>query len=162
MRCSEATLIWYRKYMRALIDYLTARGVSEVKDITPDHLRTFLVGLQRRGLADKTIHYHASVARAFCHFLVDEGLLPDSPMRKVRMPRLSQRILPTFAPEDVKKMLDACLSARDAAVVLALLDTGCRASEFTALNMGDMDVKTGAVKVRQGKGRKDRVTFTLG
>ncbi|MCC7354537.1 MAG: site-specific integrase, partial [Anaerolineae bacterium] len=33
------------------------------------------------------------------------------------------------------------------------------ASEFLALDVGDLDVKTGAVRVRQGKGRKDRVTF---
>ena len=44
-------------------------------------------------------------------------------------------------------------------MLLALLDTGCRASEFLSLNVGDADVASGAVLVRQGKGSKQRITF---
>jgi site-specific recombinase XerD len=42
-------------------------------------------------------------------------------------------------------------------IVLCLLDTGCRASEFVALDIGDVDLDTGCVMVRCGKGGKDRV-----
>lgn len=38
-------------------------------------------------------------------------------------------------------------------------DSGCRASEFLALNVGDVDMQSGAVKIRLGKGRKDRFAF---
>ena len=51
------------------------------------------------------------------------------------------------------------LGCRDYALLLALLDTGARASEITALNVGDLDLSTGSVVIRQGKGRKPRVTF---
>ena len=55
--------MWYRKYVGALIDYLAAQDIAEVAAITPDILRAFLVHLQQRGLADTTIHHHASAAR---------------------------------------------------------------------------------------------------
>ena len=48
---------------------------------------------------------------------------------------------------------------RDRAAMLALLDTGARASEFTALDVGDVNQGTGAVLIRHGKGDKSRVTF---
>jgi integrase/recombinase XerD len=48
---------------------------------------------------------------------------------------------------------------RDKALLLSLLDTGCRASEFVALNMSDENLHTGAVLVRAGKGGKTRTTF---
>ena len=48
---------------------------------------------------------------------------------------------------------------RDRALLLALLDTGCRASEFLALNIGDVNLADGRVMVRHGKGGKGRVTF---
>ncbi len=80
-------------------------------------------------------------------------------MRRVKMPRLDNRILPAFTEADVKALLDACLSGRDKAIVLFLLDTGLRASEFVALNLGDVDMASGAVMVRQGKGGKDRQVY---
>jgi integrase/recombinase XerD len=48
---------------------------------------------------------------------------------------------------------------RDRALLLSLLDTGCRASEFVALNVSDVNLHSGAVLVRAGKGGKTRTTF---
>lgn len=39
-----------------------------------------------------------------------------------------------------------------------LPDGGVRAKELCALNVADMDIRTGTVPVRDGKGQKDRVT----
>jgi integrase/recombinase XerD len=48
---------------------------------------------------------------------------------------------------------------RDRAILLCLLDTGCRASEFVALDVGDVNMSTGAVIIRKGKGGKFRTAF---
>jgi len=48
---------------------------------------------------------------------------------------------------------------RDRAVLLCLLDTGCRASEFTAIAVEDIDLSTGQILVRAGKGGKPRMVF---
>src|SRR5205085_2510187 len=125
----------------------------------PDHIRAYLVSLQRRGLKDNSQHAAAGAIRAWLNFLVREELLIESPMRKVGMPRRGHHILPALARDDVKKLLDACLTARDKAIVLSLLDSGCRAAEFVALNVGDVDIKSGAITIHEGKGRKDRTTF---
>jgi site-specific recombinase XerD len=66
--------------------------------------------------------------------------------------------------DDVRALLATCdsgrlLDLRDAAIILALLDTGCRAAEFTALDYGDANLKTGALLIRSGKGRKPRMVF---
>ena len=65
---------------------------------------------------------------------------------------------------DLKAMLASCerrsfTGDRDRAILLALLDSGCRASELTALNIGDVNLSTGTVIVREGKGGKRRATF---
>jgi len=159
MRCTEATLIWYRKYVGALITYLASQNIVEVEAITPDTLRAFLVHLQNRGLADTTIHHHASAARTFCNYLVEEELLAVSPMSRVKMPRLNKDALPALEPADVQKLLRACNSLRDTAIVLTLLDSGVRASEFIALNVGDLDIASGSILVKLGKGRKTRTTY---
>ena len=80
-------------------------------------------------------------------------------MRAVRMPKLPKDVLDPFGTGDVAALLDACEFERDTAIVLTLLDSGIRASELLALDVGDLDAKTGALRVRVGKGRKTRITF---
>ena len=80
-------------------------------------------------------------------------------MARVKMPKLPKEILPAFAPGDVQKLMAVCKTPRDKAIVLCLLDSGCRAREFSALTIADVDMQTGTVTVRQGKGKKDRITF---
>jgi len=45
------------------------------------------------------------------------------------MPKIAQRILPSLTTDDATKLLKACETERDEAIVLFLLDTGVRATE---------------------------------
>ena len=138
---------------------MRAQGLQDIQDITSHHIRTFLADLDKQGHAASYIHTYARTIKTWMRFLHAEELLPTDPMAKVAMPRLDHKILPAFTPEDVKKLLNACHTPRDTALVLCLLDTGCRAAELVSLNIKDIDLKTGTVTVTQGKGRKDRITF---
>jgi integrase/recombinase XerD len=85
-------------------------------------------------------------------------------MSRVQAPRLSQDPLPPVSLDDLRQMLATCeprtlLGDRDRAVLLCLLDSGCRASEFLTLNTSDVDLASGAIAIRHGKGGKSRVTF---
>ena len=44
-------------------------------------------------------------------------------------------------------------------MMLGLLDTGARAKEFLNINLEDVELATGSVLIRQGKGRKPRMVF---
>ncbi len=108
--CASATLTWYRQYLGALVDWLTAHDLQAPQDVTSDQLRAYLVDIQHRGLAPRTVHHHASAARAFFNYLVNEQLLPEevNPMRRVKMPKLPKAILPAFDVADVQALSDAC------------------------------------------------------
>lgn len=45
------------------------------------------------------------------------------------------------------------------AILLTLADTGLRASEFVDLDLQDIDLITGQISVRHGKGGKPRIVF---
>ncbi len=158
-RSSPTTLAWYKQYVGALGAWLKEQGISDPAQVTPNHMRAYLVDVQGRGLADTTIHHHASAARAFFNFCLEDELITVSPMAKVRMPHLPKEILPAFSEADVRALLAAATTARDTAIVLCLLDTGCRLAEFVALTVGQVDMVSGTISIKQGKGRKDRVVF---
>jgi integrase/recombinase XerD len=48
---------------------------------------------------------------------------------------------------------------RNRLMLQLMLDTGLRLSEATGLKWGDLDLTTGKLKVRQGKGAKDRILW---
>lgn len=86
-----------------------------------------------------------------------------NPIRKVKAPKLSVEPIEPVALQDVGTLLTTCdpsfSGARDKAMILGLLDTGARAQEFLNLNLEDIELATGAVLIRLGKGRKPRMVF---
>ena len=81
---------------------------------------------------------------------------------------IKAEVLPSgraLSRDEVIALLAACTAdatpagVRDAALLLLLLATGLRRSEAVALDVADYAPATGALKVREGKGRKDRMVY---
>ena len=153
------TIEYYHEKLGPFLTFLECKSVKDVDAITPGHIRQFLIDREQSGKAIQTVHHHAACIKAWCNFLVCEELLDKSPMAKVKMPKVPQAIQPAFSEDDIRKLLAACEDTRQTALVLCLLDSGCRITEFLNLNIEDVDLKSGTVKVRLGKGQKDRIVF---
>lgn len=153
------TIDHYRRCLKAFTRWAAEHDALTLEDVTSSLLRAYLVYLQERGLASNTQHTHARTLRAFLNFCKREGLIAESPFAKVKMPKAAKVDKPALSPADVQKLVRACDKARDLALVLVALDTGARVSELCNLNVGDVDLNTLAVAIRQGKGRKDRTCF---
>lgn len=162
---SPRTVDFYDAELRYLRTYLESQGITDVLQVTPNHLRKYLLALSQHRNSGG-VHAAYRTIRVFFRWYEAE-MEPDgwkNPIHKVKPPKLSVEPLQPISMENLKAMLDACerktfLGDRDRAIILALLDTGCRASEFAALNVGDVDLSTGAVLVREGKGGKSRTVF---
>jgi site-specific recombinase XerD len=151
------TLGFYTYTLQAFIAFLTQDGVDTPEGVTRHHIRQFMVHKQREGCTNSTVHGYARAVKTFLNFLVDEDVLGETPMQSVTMPKLEEKVHPAFTQEDIRALLDACqgpLGKRDRAIMLCLLDSGLRASEFVSMDVGDVD-KDGMVRVA-GKGQKER------
>jgi site-specific recombinase XerD len=86
-----------------------------------------------------------------------------NPIRRVKAPTLSIEPIDPVALQDVSALVEKCESnfsgLRDKAMILGLLDTGSRAQEFLNLYLEDVELATGSVLIRHGKGRKPRMVF---
>ncbi len=153
-RLTQSTQQFYRSKILTFIQNLT---VEHLQDVTGIHIRLALVALADRGLSGQTQNNIARAIRAFFNFCVAEHLLPSSPMSNVKLPKVERKVIQSLAASEVRRILKACEHERDTAIVLFILDTGTRASELIALNIGDFDISTGTATIRKGKGRKQRV-----
>lgn len=158
---SPATVAFYQKKLAPFLAFLKAHNVTEPHGITPALVRAYLVELQRAHNPGGA-HCHFRAMRAFLRFLVAEGDLAASPLANVKPPKTPHAMLDPVPLDVVSKMLKQCTGRngdRDAAIILTLLDSGLRAAELVALDVGDVDMASGRVVVKHGKGDKARVVF---
>jgi site-specific recombinase XerD len=157
---SPRTLDAYRYQLAAFMAYLSGKPTATV---TASDLRGYFVSLQAR-VGASTQHQAFRVLRTFYRWLVLEGERADNPMARLKPPKLPQDLLEPVSLPIVRQLLATCqrrtfTGERDRAVIMALLDTGCRASELMALDLADVNLATGATVIRHGKGNKARVVF---
>ena len=161
-----------RAYMHDLGELETyARGALG-RDPTLDELdagmcRSYLASLHGRNDA-VTIGRKLSSLRAFFRLAVRRRLARSSPVAALRAPKRAQRLPAFLGKDDVGRLLDGRDTRPDADVARLSLEkalfeviygAGLRVSEACHLDVGDIE-RDGArafVRVRQGKGRKDRI-----
>ena len=162
---SPRTIGFYRDELRYLRTYLEEQRIRDVAEVTADHLRRYLLALKGHRNPGG-VHAAYRAMRVFFRWYESETE-PEgwkNPIAKVKPPKMPVEPLEPLGVPDLKAMLGTCerktfAGDRDRAILLALLDTGCRASEFAALNVGDVNLSTGTVMVRVGKGGKFRTVF---
>ncbi len=162
---TKRTIQYYSDELRYLLEFLESQGVRSLQAISTNHLRQYLLHLSGRGRNEGGVHCAFRVCKTFLRWVwVEYDLDSPNPITNLTPPRLHQETLPPIPMTDLQSMLAMCqrrtfTGDRDRAMLLALLDTGCRASEFLNLNLSDVDLSSGAVIVKQGKGRKFRTVF---
>lgn len=152
-----------RAYSSDLARYLewAERAGTEPLGADPRILRRYLADLDRSKYARRTVARRLSAVRSLFAFLNREGTLAYDPASVVASPKLPSR-LPRLVPTDVlAALLDAPgdgtpAGMRDRAVLEMLYATGARVSEIASLDMRDVDLATGQVRVT-GKGDKQRI-----
>jgi len=170
---TRKTLEWHRGSLGMLATFLEQeRQISCIGDFDNSDIRAWLSYIQKtpgpRGLRKAhSNHTYARSVRAFCHWLVDEGYLDESPFARIKMPKYDKPVIRIIEPEEFEKMLSACVPtnesgplvdraiARNRAILWLLYDTGIRLAELCNLRLGDVDRRKGRIIV-YGKGRKER------
>lgn len=106
--------------------------------------------------------------KKFYAWAVDFGYTAENPILKVPACRLPKRLPRRLSDEQTAKVLfhaqqyphpSRYLRARNYAMIAGLLWTGLRAQELLDLRLEDVSFERQCVRVRQGKGNKERLVF---
>jgi integrase/recombinase XerC len=162
-----ADLIQFGQFLAGEIGQLAGAkdGVSvDDKQIKcePLTIREFLAYLYAQNYTKSTTARKLATLRSFYKFLIRRGQVSLNPLSTIRTPKQEKRLPKCLDLEQVQKLLDApgdadILSARDKAMLEVLYSSGIRVSELVELEMPDIDLAEGVLRVK-GKGRKDRFT----
>jgi integrase/recombinase XerC len=149
-----------RAYRETLGRFLTAVPLTDPAAVGSEQLYAYLGGFTHLTLESR--HRYFREVRCFFNWLVAAEYLERSPFRGMRNVRLPQRIVQPFSADELARLVAACsadspIGIRDQAMVLTLLDTGVRCSELVQLQLEDLDLADGRLRVLHGKGNKQRV-----
>jgi integrase/recombinase XerC len=159
-RMSINTTQNYRRDINALMRFLADEDLPGWEAVDSYHIRAFASWCNRRGLAARSIQRRLSALRGFFAFLVRENVIDANPAVEVPSPKLPGRLPKTLDVDEVARLLeldgDEPLVLRDRAIMELFYSSGLRLAELTRLDIPDLDLGDGLVRVT-GKGNKERV-----
>lgn len=154
---ANATVLAYGKDIEQLLDFLKDREVQAIGAVSTDHIEAFKDSLKRLRYTPKSISRKINSIKTFFRFLKRENHVPSNPAETVVHPRYEQNAPRILSKLEYRALRDACKNdARIAAIVELLLQTGMRISELAGLQMPDVDLEKGLVKVRDQHTQKER------
>ncbi len=156
---SPHTRAAYRRDLLGLAGWLAARGM-DLAAAGPAELQALLAERMQHGISARSVARQLSAWRQFYadRARQEHGIDPTLDLLPPRLPRRLPQVL---GESEVERLLDVATpdtprGLRDRAMLELLYATGLRVSELVGLELGQIDLRMGWVRV-YGKGRKERL-----
>lgn len=152
----------YGRDLQELRRYLVSQDVLDMREAGSRHLVGLLTTLRDRGLAARSQARIVTTLRRFYRFLAREESLPNGdPTAHLLLPKIGRSLPHAPSRTQVEAVLDkpdatTPLGLRDQAMLELLYATGLRVSELVNLEVKQINLEAGFLRVR-GKGGRERV-----
>jgi site-specific recombinase XerD len=163
------SLVWIaERILPRLFAMLRKRRITDIRSVNEEHLTAFLkrqakTKTERGGVpALSSMNSYTNIIRRFFRFLDKRSLILRDPAVHLPVRRIHQLPGPVINEHQAEALVNAphrgsLIGMRDAAVLELLYGSGIRLGECHRLDLADLDIRSGLLLVRNGKGKKDRV-----
>lgn len=143
---SANTEVSYARDLKKMDAYLSAQGNTEVAEVTPTALNSYILYLEKEGRKPATISRSIASMKAFYHYMVQEKKLETDPSEKLKAPKIEKKMPAILTTEEVTRLLEqpngsTPKNLRDRAMLELLYATGIRVSELISLKVTDVNLK---------------------
>jgi integrase/recombinase XerC len=148
----------FDKFLKTSGTYLSTMGDREMEKVDRLAIRRYLSFLHRKN-KKSSIARKISTLRSFFRYLVREQLATSNPAKSVSTPKVEKPLPTTLTVDEAFRLMETPpekKGLRDRAILELLYSSGIRVGELVGLNLDQLDLDLGIVKV-MGKGRKERI-----
>lgn len=146
---ASATVLAYAKDLDQLIDFLSDKGITDVKEIVTDNLEEFKQFLKDNKYTLKSISRKLNSIKSFFKYLISENIVSSSPAVAVTHPKYEIAPPRILSPLEYRALRDAVKDdIRMYAIVELLLQTGLRIGELSAIQLQDISLEKNNLKIR--------------
>lgn len=153
------TIASYERDLLKFQSFLINRNIADWLEIESDTVNLFVMGLRHSDMSGKSIRRYLSSIRGFFNFLIDNGVMVKNPALSIQTPKIDQVLPKTIDFDDLRNMMNLKTNhyseLRAVLMIELLYSCGLRVSELVGINIKDLDVNEGFVRV-MGKGGKAR------
>lgn len=158
---SDNSLSAYRRDLRQFHDWLAKHKSSSILRADRSSLQAYLGARLQQGQSPRSTARFMSCVRGFYHYLLREGRITVDPTLDVDSPKLGRPLPKALSELEVDRLLQApdlddALEFRDRTMLELLYACGLRVTELTSLQLGQVSLNQGVVRVF-GKGSKERL-----
>lgn len=173
-RLAANTVTAYGQDLTKFAAFIERQGIETLRRVSVHEIRAYIAELHRRGTSPRSIQRALSAIRTLFDYLERENEVRHNPARGVRAPRVAKHLPKVLDADQVSHLLSPSLRApqgrrqaqgkaggqefiqlRDQAMLELFYSSGLRLSELVGINIGDLDLEDGMVRVI-GKGEKER------
>jgi site-specific recombinase XerD len=168
---SPKTIEWYTSFLTRFLQFLSSRGYPlSISQIDKNHIREFVKYLQLeaktphlgKSLSQATIQGYVRTLKSFFSWALREEYLDSNPMVRIPIPKATIKVVNTLSHDQIATLLMLCqnsngLGYRNFTIMLLLLDSGIRVSELVNIDLEDINLTEGSIKIRRAKGNKERL-----
>lgn len=156
---ADNTIQSYSRDLLRFFQFLEDRKCSPLH-ATQDDIMDYMSTLQK-ALSARSCARSLSALKMFFRFLVTEGRIESSPARLLGAPKLPRKLPGVLTRQEVDTLLSQPdpsnkRGQRDKAMLELLYATGLRVSELVGLQMSNINLEAGYVRM-VGKGSKERM-----
>jgi integrase/recombinase XerC len=157
---SAHTLRSYAADLNQFAEFLETRGVHSFKAVNMSVLRAHFAALTAHQYSKTTLARKQAALRAFFRWAKRQAYTDSDPARGLISPRLDKKLPKFLRSEEIEALMNVPDSSpaglRDRALLEILYGSGIRAGEAEKLNLEDVDLAESEIRIRRGKGGKER------
>lgn len=154
---AHATILAYGKDIEQLVDFLKEKQVSDIAQVTTEHIDDFKQSLKKLRYTPKSISRKINSIKTFFRFLKVEEKVTANPADAVVHPKYEQNEPRILSRLEYRALRDVCKDdARIAAIVEVLLQTGMRISELASLKVSDIDFDKAHIYIASQNNQPER------
>ena len=163
---ADNTIAAYRNDLTQFLRYLEQQDhqYSSWAEVDKDTIINYVLNLKEREYTSSTVARKVAAIKSFFHYLMAEKVIVDDPTATLDSPKVKKRLPKAISREDIERLLAATAegksakSQRDHALLEMLYASGMRVTELVSLDVSDVNLASGTVRVRGKKASsKERI-----
>lgn len=160
---SENTLSAYRNDLSQFVSFLDQR-VADWGEVDQDLIMEYIMYMKGdQEYASSSVARKVAAIKSFFHFLADRKVIEDDPTATLDSPKVRKRLPKAISQSDIERLLmepakdKSAKAVRDRALLELLYATGLRVTELVSLDVDDVNLASGTVRVVHPKDKHERL-----
>lgn len=162
---SHYTRSSYKSDFKVFLYFLDANSIkSDLRTITTPIIRKYLAYLKNeKKYKNQTMRRKIHSLSSFFKFLIEQEYIEKNPMNPIHAPKLGDKIPIYLRKDEIELLINTAMklggenALHDKCFLKTFSFTGIRRQEALALDWEDIDFGKSIIKIRKGKGKKERI-----